>query len=152
MQLKGKVITGAMRGSSLIDIHFDRLVGILGFMPYRGTMDIRLEKSMDITRFSTKAIEHILLDGSKKTDAYLAPVKIIIKGEEYNCWAMRQKNYIYSDTRLEIIAKENLRDKFALKDGDDVDVVMTELPRKRNNRLHFVRNFYSSDKHLMKRK
>ncbi|HLD49512.1 MAG TPA: DUF120 domain-containing protein [archaeon] len=152
MDIKGKVISGAMRGSPLIDIYFHRLIGIIGFEPYKGTLDIRLEKAIDIKKFSTKAIEHVLLDGSRKTDAYLAPIEIVVGGERYGCWAMRQKEYIYSDTRLEIISKENIKEKFSLKDDDDIIIVMNEIPRKKKKKLRFIKNIYGSDRQLMKRK
>ena len=76
MKIRGEVFSGVLRGTPLIEKYSARLIGILGFRPFKGTMDIKLERSVDITAFSTKSIEHVISDGTKKINAYLAPVKV----------------------------------------------------------------------------
>ena len=149
MKFKGTVIAGAMRGKPLIEIYLYRLKSILGFEPYKGTMDIRLEKPINLEAYSTKEISHVLLNGSKKMEAYLAPVTLEIKGEKYECWAIRQEESVYSDTRLEIVAKDNIKEKFSLKDGDAVAVELFSQPRKRTGAIKFIKNL-GHEAHLMK--
>ena len=76
MKVRGEVFSGALRGMPLIEKYNARLIGLLGFRPFKGTMDVRLERNVDIKPFATKTIEHVISDGSKKINAYLAPVRI----------------------------------------------------------------------------
>lgn len=76
MKVRGEVFSGVLRGMPLIEKYYPRLVGLLGFSPYKGTVNIKLEKPVDIMSFATKTIEHILTDGKKVINAYMAPVGI----------------------------------------------------------------------------
>lgn len=63
-------------GSGIIKKYYPRLVGLLGFRPVPGTLNVRLERDLDLRHHATKAIDHVLQDGRRHVDAYLAPVKI----------------------------------------------------------------------------
>ena len=82
MKIKGNVTVGPMRGKQLIEKFFFRLSGIIGYEPFKGTLDVRLENKIDIKLYATKTIDHILLDGAKKIDAYLAPIIVSAKGQD----------------------------------------------------------------------
>jgi riboflavin kinase len=132
MRVKGIVFSGVLRGQSLINIHFHRLVGLIGFEPFEGTLDVKLRTDIDIKRYATKSVEHIIMDGTKVVNAYLAPVNLIIKTEKeevvYPCWAMQQPEGIYSSDIVEIIAKDRLKEKFHLEDGNMVEIELFEKP------------------------
>ncbi len=152
MKLRGEIATGVLRGSSLVDLYFPRIVGTLGFVPFRGTLNVKLEKDIDITLYSTKGIEHILMDGSRKVYAFLAPIIFTVKEENYNCWAMKEPQ----DTRremIEVVAKDNLREKFSLKDGDQVEITFFEQPRKRRGipGLGIMSKLYGIEPQLFKK-
>ena len=130
MMMSGKVVTGVLRGKPLIEKIYFRLIGILGFSPYKGTMDIQLEEEINIEAHSTKAVEHKLIDGQLHRDCLLAPVTLHIKDKQnddlqYDCWAMQQVDGIYPKNIIEIIAKDKLRDMFNLNDNDVVRVEFT---------------------------
>jgi CTP-dependent riboflavin kinase len=126
--LRGRVVSGAMRGSPLIDKYFYRLVTILKFEPFRGTMDIHLDKPIDLNMYATKDISHILMDGfTKHVDAVLAPVKIRYDGHESECWAIRQAEGIHGNDVVEIIGKDCFKEKHGLKDNDVVELEFTEI-------------------------
>lgn len=76
MKVRGEVFSGAFRGEPLIEKYHARLIGLVGFRPFKGTMDVRLERNVDIRRFTSKSMDQILADGKKKVTAYLAPVRI----------------------------------------------------------------------------
>jgi CTP-dependent riboflavin kinase len=150
MRVKGHVFSGVLRGQPLIDIYFHRIVGLLGFEPFRGTMDVELDKPIDIQMFATKEIEHVLMDGAKRTEAHLAPVDLIFSGEggeeRYRCWAMQQLEGPYGKDVVEIIAKDRLSDKFHLAEGREIEIEFFELPN------HDRKNFVSSLGRLVSRR
>ena len=150
--LKGKIFTGMLRGTPLLDVYFHRLVGLIGYEPYRGTMNLKLEKKIRVELYSTRAIEEILMDGTHKVDALLAPVHLKIKGGGIDCWAIKQPGGMYGEDVIEIISKRNLRHEFSLKDGDEIEVTFFEQPLKKkpNFILRFFGRLYGREPHLMK--
>lgn len=146
-------MTGVLRGRSLIDIYYPRIVGTLGFEPFKGTMNVKLEKAVDIAMFSPKSIEHVLMDGGKMVYAYLAPIILSPKKkpEDYHCWAMKEPTDPVKDT-IEVIAKDNLREKFSLKDDDDVEITFTEPPKRKRKvpGMGVIAKLYGVEQQLMK--
>jgi len=130
MMIRGSVFSGVMRGRSLIDIYFHRLVGLLGFEPFKGTMDVKLERSIDIRKYATKRIDHRLLSGDLVVEAYLAPVMLFVSGKQYSCWAMQQAEGVYETDIVEIIAREKLKEKLSVQDGQEVELDFTETGYK----------------------
>ncbi len=126
VRVKGSIFAGVMRGWGIINYHFYRIVGLIGYEPFKGTLNIKLERDIDMTHFATKSIEHVLIDGTKRIDALLAPIILTIKKQEgdenYDCWALRDMSGVYSDDIIEIIARDNITEKFSLK-GDEQVVV-----------------------------
>lgn len=179
MRVRGEVFSGVLRGTPLIEKYYPRLVGLLGFHPFKGTMDVKLERNLDIGPFSTKTLEHILLDGKRKINAYLAPVKIrkfatvyklmeirakekeIIENLEklentaeekfaikpaqdidevfYDCWAIRFKNGIYGNDILELVAKDSLKEKLGIDDGDQLEIEFVETKSENPARRRKIR-------------
>lgn len=133
----GKVSRGVMRGADLVHHYMPRLHHLLKFKPFEGTLDILIDRRINIREYATMRIEHVLMDGRPLTQAYLAPVKLVVKkdGVEHECWALRQEKDVYKDDMLEIVDREKLSDKLGLKMGDELEVVMYRLPRKRGVRL-----------------
>jgi riboflavin kinase len=127
MRVKGKVVAGVLRGEHLIEKYRPRLLGVLGFEPFPGTLNVRTERKIDLKFYATKTLDHILLDGSRHVEGYLARVKLISRDEEYECWAFRQRPDPHGPYFVEIIAKENLRTKFGLKDGDEVEIEFPDV-------------------------
>lgn len=127
MRVRGKIAPGVFRGEQLIDKYAPRLKGLLGFDPFRGTLNVKTERKIDLKFFATKTLEHIILDGSRHVDAYLAPVKLYTLNGHCSCWAIRpvssvHEGYVHGADTVELIAKENLREKFSLKDDDVVEL------------------------------
>lgn len=76
MKVRGEVFSGAFRGEPLIEKYHARLIGLVGFRPLKGTMDVRLGRNVDIRQFTSKSMDQVLADGKKKVTAYLTPVRI----------------------------------------------------------------------------
>ncbi len=152
VDLKGKIFTGMLRGTPLLDLYFHRLVGLIGYEPYRGTMNLRLDKKIRFEMFSTRSIDQILMDGSRKVDALLAPVRLKIKGSDIDCWAIKQPEGVYGQDVVEIVSKRNLKQEFSLKDGDEIEATFFEQPHKKKQHplMGFFRKLYGRETHLMK--
>lgn len=151
MKIKGKIFSGVLRGRPLIGAYFHRLIGILGFEPFKGTMNVKLEKNIDMELYSTKAIDHILMDGTRHVDAFLAPIIFSVKGQDYECWAMRHTGHIYEADVIEVLAKENLKEKFSLKDEDAIEITFFEQKRKRGiPGTGILKKLYGRQPQLMK--
>jgi CTP-dependent riboflavin kinase len=93
-------------------------------------MNVRLEKNVDIELYSTKAIDHVLMDGTRHVDALLAPIILSVKSQDYECWAMRYTQHYKTDV-VELLAKESLKEKFSLNDDDEVEITFFEQKRKK---------------------
>lgn len=128
MLAKATVSPGVLRGGQLISKYMHRLKGMLGFQPFPGTMNLKIDRKLDFRVYATKPLEHILLDGTRHIEAYLAPARLHIGREVHDCWAFWP--FVQDKTtrrnEVEIIAKENIHKKFGLKDGDEVGLELIE--------------------------
>lgn len=129
MRISGMITTGVMRGTQLTETYQLRIHNVLRFKPYSGTLNVKLNRKIDLVRYSTKAIDEILVDGTRHVEAYLAPCVLISKGTEYKCWAIWQQNR--ERDLIELISYENIREKFSLKDGDEVAIVLERVKFKK---------------------
>ena len=154
IKIKGNIFIGVMRGSGIIDYYFHRLVGLVGFEPFKGTLNVKLEHAVDMTLYATKAVEHTLLDGTKKIDALLAPIILSIKKEQEehcDCWAMRGMSGTYPDDIIEVIARDNIMEKFSLKGDEEVVVTFSDTGKKKKKELPFMgamRRLYGTESRL----
>jgi len=80
--LHGKVVFGLKRGRGVVEKYHARLIGIVGFRPFKGTLGVKLERNVDIKAHAIKTISHKINDGSTLIDAYLAPVRLHSKTEK----------------------------------------------------------------------
>ena len=153
VRIKGRVFIGVMRGSSIIDYHFPRIVGLIGFEPFKGTLNVKLERAIDMTYYATKAVEHVLMDGTKKIDVLLAPIILTIKRdpeEHYDCWSMRDMLNVYPNDVIEVIARENLMEKFSLKDDEEIKVTFFDTGKKKKEApfMCTMRKLYGTEQRL----
>lgn len=130
IKLNGRVEAGVSRGAPLVQAYFFRLIGILGYEPFKGTLNVKLESPVDIRDYATKEISHVLMDGTTEVYAYLAPVIVAFNSQSCDCWEISEPERTKGD-EIEIIAKENLHEKLGLKDGDTVEITFFEQKKKR---------------------
>jgi len=116
MLLRGKVIEGALRGGPLVERYSARLIGIVGFRPFPGTLDIELDKPLELAAYATKRIEHVRPWGAgKNIDAHLAPATIRKAATSYAVMGMRDREKEIID-RLNKV-KEKLPDIEEIAEG-----------------------------------
>ena len=118
MRVRGEVFSGALRGTPLIEKYYSRLVGLVGFRPFKGTMDVKLERSIDIRPFSSKTMEHVLTNGRKIITAHLAHVRIRKFSAVYQIMELRtkQKEMVEHAKKMEDSAE-----RFSIKTSHEID-------------------------------
>ncbi len=132
MKVKGVIASGVHRGESLIDKYHYRLIGILGFEPWDGTLNVHVDSLVDIKKHATKKIEHLLIGGIPHIEAYVAHVKLRKDGKEVDCWCLCQEEF-HKSTILELIAKDNLKETMKLHDGDTVEIEFVDFLQTRQS-------------------
>lgn len=103
----------------------------LGYDPYPGTLNIRLDKRFLPEKNLLEMMSFILIDGFSNGERSYGPVRcyaVTING-------VTQANIItalrshYGEDILEIIAPINLREKLRLRDGDTVRIRVSPISR-----------------------
>ncbi|MBI2232673.1 MAG: DUF120 domain-containing protein [Candidatus Aenigmarchaeota archaeon] len=154
MRLKGRVVPGAMRGGMLIEKFYFRIKALLGFEPFKGTLNIKLEKPVEIEDFTTKTVDHILLDGRRMIEVYLAPAVLHVhaggKMHDHESWAVRFAAPHQQKDLIEIIDKEKLEEKLNLKEGTELEITLFEQrkPEKGPPGMGLMRRIYGRESRL----
>ncbi|MCE4617109.1 MAG: CTP-dependent riboflavin kinase [Desulfurococcales archaeon] len=122
--LKGLVFSGKGEGEFYINLYARNIRAKLGFIPYPGTLNVRIldeytEKYQEaIMKIIPVIVDPPLIPGSKLGravfyTAYLHGVKVYI---------VRPEITVYGFDVIEIVAPFNIRQKFGLRDGDEVEI------------------------------
>jgi len=120
--VKGKVFSGRGEGAKFIKLPWVRkqIVKTLGFIPYLGTLNLRLPKeSLALKNFlkKTKGVEISPTMGfccGKCFKAYLTG--------NLKCAVVIPEIANYPEDTIEVIASMNLRKRLQLKDGDTIEI------------------------------
>lgn len=119
--LNGKVFSGKGGGAKFITLDWvkQQIEEKLGFVPFTGTLNIKL------TEDSVKLRQ--LMDKANSTE--ITPAKDFCRGKCFKAFIIDLKCAViipevagYPENVVEIIAPANLRERFKLKDGDNVEV------------------------------
>ncbi len=121
----GKVFTGLGEGAYYVSRkpYLEQFYSKLGFYPYPGTLNLRIEQYMDqLLLIEKMAKPPIFIQGftnRERTfgDGYCYPVIVCNSYEGAIVKALRT---VYDSSVVEIISPHNLRKKLKLKDGDTV--------------------------------
>ena len=122
VRLEGKVSSGTGDGSKYVRLVWvkKQVEGKLGFTPYVGTLNIRLnDESIPQKRALTKepALEIVPAAGYCRGKLFKAILKDCVKAAVVIPDVPDYPEYV-----LEVISSENLRKKLQLSDGDKVEV------------------------------
>jgi riboflavin kinase len=119
--VKGKVFSGSGEGARFIEIPWVRkqIAEKFGFIPYPGTLNIKLAEGIANSKLlkKAKAIEILPAEGFCRGRCFNACFMDTLK-----CAIVIPEVENYPEDILEVIAPINLREKFKLKDGDMVNV------------------------------
>jgi riboflavin kinase len=122
LHIKGRVFSGSGEGARFVRLPWVRkqIKEKLGFVPYLGTLNVKLTAD-------SINLENLL---EKAKPIEITPKKGFCRGICFNaclvddakCAILIPEVVNYPKDVIEVIAPENLRKKFKLKDGDVVEV------------------------------
>jgi len=120
--MKGWVVSGKGEGRFYLSKkkYAEQFSENLGFLPYPGTLDVKLDGTQ-IRKEPDILIKGFRENGEIRGDVLCFKSKLIYRGKETPCYTIipiltSHKNVI------EVIHKENLREKLKIEDGDEVEI------------------------------
>ncbi|MGQ9478478.1 MAG: DUF120 domain-containing protein [Thermoproteota archaeon] len=131
----GRVFTGLGEGAYYASRkpYLEQFYMKLGFYPYPGTLNLRIESYMDILLLADRTTKPLVfikgfVDHERAFgDVYCFPVSV---NNTYEGAVIRALRTLYDSSVVEIISPHNLRKKLKLKDGDRVSFVFKEASSK----------------------
>lgn len=122
LRIKGKVFSGKGEGAEFIKLPWVRkqITEKLGFMPYSGTLNIKLTADSVRLKKSLKKAESIEI--SPATGFYRGRCFKAYLMDNLECAIVVPEVENYPEDIMEIIASISLREKLQLEDGDVVEV------------------------------
>lgn len=127
IELTGHVITGLGEGQYYTSLkgYRDQFIKLLGFKPYPGTLNVKLETESVGCRSLLNLKEEVIIKGFNSKNRTFGggrcyPVKVDngVKGA-----IMIPERSHYPDDIIEIISTDNLRERLGLEDGSRITVV-----------------------------
>lgn len=125
VRLKGRVFSGLGEGSYYMSIYARSFARVLGFRPYPGTLNVRLnEESARIyesctgSKGSPIVVEPPDLGGDRLARVRVWPATI----RGVSVYIVRPDVTVYTGRVLEVIAADYLRELLGLSDGDLVEI------------------------------
>lgn len=120
---KGEIFTGEGKASEFLSLepYTDFIEEKTGFNPYPGTLNLRMNEE-EARKIKERATEHRMdpLNHEGRELGGLTLYEAEINGEE--CSIVQPDLTRYGEEVLEIVARDNLRKKFNLEDGDLVKI------------------------------
>jgi len=121
--LKGRVLSGGGTGSLFVNLPWAKkqFTEKLGFNPYPGTLNLQLSSATDVKelRDTSKGIKINSPEGFHEGRCF----KALIMEKLWGAVVVPDVPE-YPHDLLEILAPVNLREKFGLKDGVEIDVTV----------------------------
>ena len=128
IKLTGHVITGLGEGQYYTTIkgYHDQFVNLLGFEPYPGTLNIKLEPESIKCRTLLNMKAEIAIEGFTSMNRTFGGGRcyMISLGNNTRGAIMIPDRTHYPDDIIEIISTENLREHLGLKDGSKITVTV----------------------------
>ncbi|MGA2384968.1 MAG: DUF120 domain-containing protein [Candidatus Bathyarchaeia archaeon] len=124
LTLRGTVFSGNGDGRKFISLPWvtRQIQEKLGFTPYAGTLNIRLTKE---SAKKKKLLEEAEKFEIKPEEGYCTGILIKAKIKNLSCAFIIPQIPSYPQDELEVVAAVNLRERFGLRDGSEVGVMVT---------------------------
>jgi len=132
IELNGQVITGLGEGQYYIAQHgyMSQFSGKLGFQPFPGTLNIKLNEASVSMRQRMDYTQPICIQGFNDGERTFGAGKCYpIRINGIKSAVIVPERTHYPTNLLEIIAPVNLREKLHLKDGDEVKIVVEKTDK-----------------------
>jgi riboflavin kinase len=131
ISLKGTVTTGMAEGAYYMGKrpYLDQITMILGFSPFPGTLNLQILDEMTLRNFERLLrVPAKFISGFKEKDrvfgkVFLWPTFLIIKDEKIPS-AIVRPDRTHHTNQIELIAQENIKKTYSIKDGDELLVIL----------------------------
>jgi riboflavin kinase len=128
IKLEGKVFTGLGEGAYYISQpgYKKQFIEKLGFNPYPGTLNVKIEECYLKKVFLLKCYPSIVIEGfsnGKRSFGSVNCYKALLENKIEGAVISALRSH-YGDDVLEIIAPVNLRETLKLKDGDKLSFIV----------------------------
>jgi len=131
ISLKGTVITGMAEGAYYMGKkpYLDQITMILGFSPFPGTLNLQILEEETLNNFERLLrVPSKFISGFKEKDrvfgkVFLWPTYLIIKDKRIPS-AIIRPDRTHHTNQIELIAQENIKDTYYVKDGDELTVIL----------------------------
>lgn len=126
--LNGTVQSGLGEGAYYMSLrpYTDQFEGILGFIPFPGTLNIRLLQSASLQRKRLSGADWKTAHGFESEGRTFGDVKCLpCFIRDVPCGIVIPGRTHYPEELIEVVSPEGLRKRFALKDGDEVAIEVT---------------------------
>ncbi len=132
VRLKGVVVPGIGEGAYYMSIprYLDTFEEILGFRPYAGTLNVKLDEESTRARLGLRSqgigyrVEGFVLDGKEFCGVTVYKAVIVANGISVAGAALDIDKTKHGHDILELIAPVRLRDVLNLRDGDSIEVIV----------------------------
>lgn len=129
LSLKGKVFSGTGEGAKFTEFPWakQQIAKKIGFIPYPGTLNIKLSKNSLVAKNSLKKANGI---GISPEEGFCRGKCFYAYIDNLKCAIVIPELEHYPEDVIEVIAPVNLREKLKLNDDDavEVKVIIEQLP------------------------
>ncbi len=119
--MTGRVVRGLGEGAYYVKMYADRFKEKLGFEPYPGTLNVKIEKTAELNQLLAILQNNaIIIEGFEANNRTFGRVRcciVSIEDKISGAIVSAERTHHTEDT-TEIIAAVNLRETLGLKDGD----------------------------------
>ena len=131
--LKGKVFSGKKESEHYLRLNWvkQQLLEKVGFIPYPGTLNLKLDKKYVKAKKLLKDFEGIAI--VPKLGYYPGKCYPARFRSAFHCAVILPELVGYPEDVLEIISPTNLREKFQLSDGDSIEIEVWLTPQFENS-------------------
>jgi len=131
ISLKGTVITGMDEGAYYMGKrpYRDQITMIIGFSPFPGTLNLQILDEETLSNFERLLrVPAKFISGFKEKDrvfgkVFLWPTYLIINDKRIPS-AIVRPDRTHHTNQIELIAQENIKDTYNVKDGDELTVLL----------------------------
>ncbi|ADC69141.1 CTP-dependent riboflavin kinase [Methanocaldococcus sp. FS406-22] len=126
MIIEGEIVSGLGEGRYFLSLppYKEAFKKILGFEPFEGTLNLKLDKEFDISKFEYIETEDFEFNGRRFFGVKVLPIEILINNKKIDGAIVVPKKTYHSGNIIEIIAPIKLREQFNLKDGDTIKILI----------------------------
>ncbi|MFX0122077.1 MAG: DUF120 domain-containing protein [Candidatus Hodarchaeota archaeon] len=129
--IKGTVCTGMGEGAYYMSQkeYLNQFTSLLGFEPFHGTLNLQLLEESSLRNFErllrspSKFIKEFTKEGRRFGKVFVWPTYLVIGNIKVSS-ALIHPDRTHHNNQIEIIAREHIKSKYRIKDGDELEIIL----------------------------